>query len=96
MFPSTHLAVQHTRYVMPRALLLRLADELPEDLRALHATCRGASPVVSARAAEVLAAMAAARDRAREASLAVTAAAAASPGPPATHTRLAGDDDDEK
>ena len=46
---------------MPRALLLRLADELPEDLRALHATCRGASPVVSARAAEVLAAMAAAR-----------------------------------
>ncbi|GAQ85964.1 hypothetical protein KFL_002630080 [Klebsormidium nitens] len=51
-------------YILPKHLLLRLAEELPSDARKLQSIVRGQSPVVTARAADVIEVLRAAREQA--------------------------------
>lgn len=51
-------------YILPKHLLLRLAEELPLDVRKLQSIVRGQSPVVTQRAADVIEVVRAAKEQA--------------------------------
>jgi hypothetical protein len=51
-------------YILPKHLLLRLAEELPSDVRKLQSIVRGQSPVVTQRAADVIEVVRAAKEQA--------------------------------
>lgn len=57
---------ESTGYILPNHLLLRLAEEMPADVRALHSILRGSAPLVGRNAAIILEVVSEGIDKAKQ------------------------------